>query len=483
MIRSFQMKLALLSTLVSGIVLTLFGVGLWHFILSSNQGRMDRDMAGLAHQLLVSGSSSLEDSHLSAEQVAIYGEELESAATLLSDLHQHIIHQSANWPAEVTAQVLPEATKMDRTRLPDHGHGDHGAHEDHVVHDSHTGGSMVKPQFKTVAREGRKWRLVGLSDSSHTLHVALDLAIFNANLQHIRGVMLLAISAALSVSALGAWWVANRALRPVRVLTEMAENVTATELDQRIEDRSVDLEFERLIRVFNEMLERLDASFRQAVRFSADASHELKTPLTVMQGEVETALHDAPIGSDVQRTFASQLEEIQRLNVLVDKLLLLSHADSGALRPVRERFDFSELIRRVCDDIPALGPELTVECCVEGAVELEGDQDLIRQVVQNLVVNAVHYNHPGGWIRCELEMSHGQAVLRVGNSGAAIPADQQGKIFRRFYRVDEARTGDHLGLGLSLALEIARVHGGRLVMLKSDESGTVFEVTLPLVGC
>ena len=483
--RSFQMKLALQATLVSGVVLTLFGLGLWHFIADSHQGRLDRDLAGLAHQLLVAGDHSLADLDLSAEQVAIYGEELESAATMLTDLHQHTVHRSANWPDAVTAQTLPKATQADRTRLPDHVHRNDDGHVDrhhHATIDAHARETLIEPQFTTVRHDDRQWRLVGLSNTHSTLHVALDLATFNANLAQVRGVMLLAVGAALAASALGGWWVARRALRPVRTLTEMAENVTATALDQRIADQSADLEFERLIRVFNDMLERLDTSFQQAVRFSADASHELRTPLTIMRGEVETALQRATIGSDVQRTLASQLVEIQRLDHLVGKLLLLSRADSGSLRPDRRRFDFGNLVRRVGEDIPALDSDLDVDAKLDVTVELDGDHDLLRQAVQNLVVNAVRYNRPGGWIRYELEQAEDRCVLRISNSGAPIPTSDRERIFQRFYRVDRSRTGDHVGLGLSLAREIVRIHGGGLELLHSNEAGTAFELTLPLIS-
>lgn len=489
MIRSFELKLALLSTVVSGVVLTVFGLVFWHFVEQSHLQRLDRDLASLAHQLLTSGSHSLEELHLSAEQVAIYGEELESAATLLTDRRQRIVHQSENWPSGVNEMALPEATQVARTKLPPREHGPHAAphasgdrheeHLDHEVHSDHATAPLVEPHYKTVENDGAQWRLIGLKAADHTLHVALDLARFNANLHHVRVALVLAIGVALVVSALGGGWIARRALRPVRTLTELAEGVTATELGQRLDDRGADLEFARLIRVFNEMLQRLDASFRQATRFSADASHELKTPLAVMRGEVETALQRAPAGSDVQLVLASQLEEIQRLNNLVGKLLLLSHADSGALRPSRERFDFRELVARVCEDIPALDPDLTVECLLGNTVELVGDQDLLRQIVQNLVVNAVSYNRPDGWVRCELERSTDTVVLRIANSAKPIPGDQREKIFRRFYRMDESRTGDHAGLGLSLAREITRVHGGQLMLAKSDETGTVFELTLP----
>jgi len=479
LIRSFQMKLALLSTLVSGVVLITFGVVFWHVSVDLNQQRLDRDILGLAYRLLASGSHSLAELERDAGQLAVYGEELDGVASLLTDSHQNVLHQTDNWPGEIQSQSLPTATELEKTKLPAHGHG-RPDHQENADHYRHTEDVSIEPHFNTVTHQGEQWRLVGLQSDGNILHVAVNLAAFQANLHHLRSVLLLSIAGALFVLMLGAWWVARRAMRPVSRLTKMAEGITATELGQRIADHGADLEFARLISVFNDMLARLDASFQQAVRFSADASHELKTPLTVMQGEVETALQLAPAGSEVQQTFASQLEEIQRLNNLVGKLLLLSHADSGALQPARDGFDFSAIVRAVCEDIPALDPGLTVHCQVGEAVTMEGDQDLLRQVVQNLVVNAVRYNHPQGWVRCELSRDAETIVLRVGNSGEPIVADDHEKIFRRFYRVDESRAGDHVGLGLSLAREITRVHGGRLDLVSSDESGTVFELRLPV---
>ncbi len=480
MIRSFQMKLALLSTLVSGIVLVIFGAVFWHVSVDLNQQRLDRDILGLAYQLLASGSHSLAELEKEADQLVVYGEELGSVASLLTDSHQNVLHQTDNWPGEIMGQVLPPAIEMDNAAVDNHGHGSANHQNDGDRH-IHTDEITIDPHFNNITHEGEQWRLVGLQTGGNILHVAVDLAAFQANLDHLRNVLLLSISGALLVLALGSWWVSRRALRPVGRLTELAEGITAAELGQRITDHGADLEFARLIGVFNEMLARLDASFQQAVRFSADASHELKTPLTVMQGEVETALQLATAGSDVQQAFASQLEEIQRLNSLVGKLLLLSHADSGALQPARDEIDFSEMVRVVCEDIPALDPGLTVDCQISRTITMAGDRDLLRQVVQNLIVNAVRYNQPGGWVRCELSRDAEMVRLRVCNSGDPIVVADREKIFQRFYRVDESRAGDHVGLGLSLAREITRVHDGRLELASSDESGTVFELWLPVV--
>jgi len=480
LIRSFQLRLALQSTLVSAAVLTIFALGFWHFVAGSQQQRMDRDLVGLAHQMLRSGNHSPED-----QLVAVFGEELDGSASLLVNDHQQIIFQSKNWPSQLTAAALPLATHVDQTKLPEHSYnnhfqaGNHASHSTHAKHNSHNENNLTKPRFKTVEIKGHKWRLVGLNSDDHQQYVALDLTIFNKNQNHVLGMMILIVILALFISAIGAWIVARRALKPLQTLTQATENITITELGQRISDQGSDLEFARLIHVFNEMLERLDASFTQAIRFSADASHELKTPLTVMQGELESALQKAPEGSDTQTVFASQLEEIQRLNNLVGKLLLLSHADSGALRPTHDQFNLTELVHRVFEDIPVLAPNLTLESRLDPDLVITGDQDLLRQAIQNLAVNAVRYNHPDGWIKCELFKNELMVVLRVSNSSDPIPFDDQKKIFHRFYQVDKARAGNHFGLGLSLAREIALVHGGQLTLSHSHDTGTLFELKLP----
>jgi len=485
LIRSFQLRLALQSTLVSATVLAVFALGFWHFVAGSQQQRMDRDLVGLAHQMLRSGNHSHED-----QQLAVFGEELDGFASLLVNSHQKIIFQSKNWPPQFTAAALPHATNVNQTKLPAHSYQDHSqtgnhtmhsTHSNHNSHNSHNATKMTKPHFKTVEIKGHKWRLVGLNSNDNQQYVALDLAIFNRNQNHVLGVMILAVIIALFISAIGAWMLARRALKPVRTLTQATENITITELGQHISDQGSDLEFARLIHVFNEMLKRLDTSFTQAIRFSADASHELKTPLTVMQGELESALQNAPDGSEEQATFASQLEEIQRLNNLVGKLLLLSHADSGALRPTHDQFNFSELVHRVFEDIAALDPNLAVECRLDPDLTIRGDQDLLRQAVQNLAVNAVRYNCPDGWIKCELMKNELSVVLRVSNSSDPVPLYDHEKIFHRFYQVDKSRAGNHFGLGLSLAREIAQVHGGKLVLSHSNNAGTMFELILPLL--
>lgn len=331
--------------------------------------------------------------------------------------------------------------------------------------------------------------------SGYTLHTAVNLSTFEARAAQVHTMFLVALGFVLVVAGGGGWWIARRALKPVTALGDAAEQITAARLDRRIPEVGADEEFARLIRVFNAMLGRLEGSYLQAVRFSADASHELKTPLAVIQGEVETALSSVADGSEAQAALGSILEEIQRLKMLMHALLVFSRLDAGTLQLQREPFDLAACVRETCEDSQDLAPELRFEVEVPATLQVEADPSLLPSVVRNLIGNASKYNQPDGWVQVSLRVedgaptenpssvaagapSSGRAVLRVANSGPEIAAEHREQIFDRFFRADPSRTGGSHGLGLSLAREFARAHGGEVTLVSSDAEGTVFELTL-----
>jgi signal transduction histidine kinase len=229
------------------------------------------------------------------------------------------------------------------------------------------------------------------------------------------------------------------------------------------------------------MMDRLETSFYQATRFSADAAHELNTPLTILQGELEHALQSAELGSNQQQEYSSLLGEVQRLKTIIRKLLLLSLADSGKLKLSLEPVNISETLEAVCEDIEILAPHLTANKYIDSDVWVMADADLIRQVIQNLTNNAIKYNHEGGSITLRL-LSEGPVVtFTISNSGRSIPREDRNMIFDRFYRGDKARSRriDGFGLGLSLAREIARAHRGNLVLEDTPNGITTFTLALP----
>jgi signal transduction histidine kinase len=232
------------------------------------------------------------------------------------------------------------------------------------------------------------------------------------------------------------------------------------------------------------MLDRLERSFAQAARFSADAAHELRTPLTILQGEIEQALQDAPSGSEPQRVYNGLLEEVHRLKEIVRKLLLLAQADAGKLPLNLEPFDLAAAVETVCEDAEAMAPHLAITHVLEAGLQVNADADLLSQVLRNLTINAVKHNREGGRIEYRLRRAGSTAWLTVANTGDPIPPEHRDRVFERFYRADpsHSRRVDGVGLGLSLAREIVRAHGGELTLADSGEDLTVFSLALPLAA-
>lgn len=269
----------------------------------------------------------------------------------------------------------------------------------------------------------------------------------------------------------------------VQKLTAATRRITAEGLDQRLPVQGEDREFVELIGVFNDMLERLERSFKQAYRFSADAAHELKTPLAILQGQLEHAIHhSAEEGSSIQAELTSILDEVRRLSTISRKLLLLSQADAGRLNLHREPFDLSKALDDLVEDTRMLAPHLQVTAEIRPGLIILADGALVRQVLHNLISNAIKYNVEQGWIRISAAAGPEQVEVLVANSSPGIPSAERDKVFDRFYRVDSAhsRHVEGVGLGLSVSREIARAHGGDIT-LRADNDGTVqFSLLLPL---
>jgi signal transduction histidine kinase len=231
------------------------------------------------------------------------------------------------------------------------------------------------------------------------------------------------------------------------------------------------------------MMDRLEASFRQATRFSADASHELKTPLAIMQGELENALQAAASGSAEQQLFSTLLEETQRLKTITRSLLLLAQADAGQLKLALEPMDLSAELEAMLEDARVLAAELplTFETYLQPDLRVPGDRALLHLAMFNLINNAIKYNVSDGRIELRLESERDKTIFTIGNTGPGIPAGDQAKVFERFFRVDQANSPrvDGIGLGLSLAREIVRAHGGELSLRESRAGWTCFVLNLP----
>jgi signal transduction histidine kinase len=292
---------------------------------------------------------------------------------------------------------------------------------------------------------------------------------------------LFSVPLALLLTGMASWVFAGRALVPLDKLARATRSVTAGGLDQRLPVQGEDREFVQLIEVFNRMLGRLERSFQQAHRFSADAAHELKTPLAIVQGQLERAIHQAEDGSSMQAALASILDEVRRLSVISRKLLLLSQADAGFLAILREPVDLSRVLEELLEDSRMLAPHLQIDADIQPGLLIQADGSLLRQVLHNLISNAIKYNVKDGWIRIATVRWPHNLELLVSNASAGIPQADRVRLFERFFRADQAHSSqvEGVGLGLSVSREIARAHGGDLT-LKGDSRGSVqFSLVLP----
>ncbi len=338
------------------------------------------------------------------------------------------------------------------------------------------------PHFFTTQTATGNWRVSAARFPDLQVAIAVNLEILDRDMATIRQTFLILIPGALALIAVGAWMLAGSALRPIGQLTAAIQQVTAKGLDQRVPIGKTDVEFVELIAVFNQMLERLERSFLQASRFSGDAAHELKTPLTILQGELERTLQEVDPGSQVQQRLSNLLDEVSRLSSIVRKLLLLSLADAGQLSLYVVEVNLSSLLIEMVEDLELLAPHLSVKSDILPELRVQGDRDLLTQVLQNLFGNAIKYNLPKGFIQVQAYADPQAARITITNSSDDILVGDRDRIFDRFYRGDPARTRtiEGLGLGLSLAREIAKAHQGQLTLESSNPGQTVLTLTLPL---
>ncbi len=328
------------------------------------------------------------------------------------------------------------------------------------------------------------FRRAALDDSTHRIIAARDERPVRQTLWTLAVIMATAIPCAVGVAIVGGYLLAGRVLAPVGAMADTARRITAESLDARLPVANSADEFGRLAGVFNETLSRLDAAFEQLRRFTADASHELGTPLTAIRSVGEVALQRSLTTEGYREVIGSMLEEVDRLARLVENLLLLTRAEAGRIPLSRAIVDLRELVASVSDGLRVLAEEKNQELIVElsGPVAVHCDATVLRQGITNLLHNAIKYTPPKGVIRvAATSNASGDAVIEVQDSGPGIPAVDQQRVFERFYRVDQARSRDTggTGLGLAIARWTVEASGGRIELESMAGQGALFRVVLP----
>ncbi len=322
-------------------------------------------------------------------------------------------------------------------------------------------------------------------------------------LQRATTILLILTPSVFFIALAGGWWLVGRALKPVDDMTRAALSIESKKLDLRVQAPRSDNEIGRLAEALNEMIARLDRSFRQIERFSADASHELKTPLTTIRGEAEVALMSENLTPDVRRTLSSVIEETERMSGIVNNLLLLSKADADQVRLAHEPLQLEDIALACYESLERMAhrKHLTLDLEHMDETPVLGDRLWLGQLITNLLINALNYTPEGksvflsvssdseggklqGFVSPtpDLDLSGPAAVLTVRDTGTGIGEEHLPFLFDRFYRVDAGRSRDQggSGLGLNISRWIAESHGGQIGVSSTVGEGTTFVVRLPL---
>ncbi|HEY6464493.1 MAG TPA: heavy metal sensor histidine kinase [Candidatus Acidoferrales bacterium] len=289
----------------------------------------------------------------------------------------------------------------------------------------------------------------------------------------------------LVIAAFGGYWMSRRALDPVDQMTQAARSIGAHDLAKRLAVPPTRDELARLAETLNAMLARLESAFRKITQFTADASHELRTPVAVMRTSAEIALRKSRDEAEYREALTQILHETDRLSQLIENLLALARADSGAASMQMERTNVGALLAEACEKSQLLADQKSIALSRNGAADavwMQADPDSIERLFVILLDNAVKYTPSGGQVDVKLGADDGFAVVEIRDNGIGISAEDMPHIFDRFYRADRARTREHGGAGLGLAIGkwIAEAHGGEIHVQSDPARGSLFQVRIPL---
>lgn len=331
-------------------------------------------------------------------------------------------------------------------------------------------GTLGDLRFGTFSRDG------------FTVKIASSLAPVQQVMLGYAEISLVLICLVLLISLISGMVLSRVALRPVRLIQETANRIRSDNLGERIPVSEIHDEISSLARLLNEMFDRLEASFQQVRRFSADASHELKTPLSLMRLQAEKLLTDGGLDPALEEVLHEQLEEITRMNHIIEDLLFLSRAEAQAITPKLLRQNPHDFLQSFAQDAALLAEQanITFLADIEAEGEVFFDAKWMRQVLLNLTSNAIRASPSGGMLTLKSEFTLHDWLLELEDDGPGVPPDQYERIFERFVRLDAGEGGT--GLGLAICRSILRMHGGDIRAEKGPRKGglrIICQVPLP----
>lgn len=343
----------------------------------------------------------------------------------------------------------------------------------------------ISPRCQLVffEHEQKQWRASFFQGQQTKSFLAVNVSSTTNDLENtLQSTLIVVIPFSLLLSILGAWFIATNTIRPIKRLHHSMESVTQKDFSHRLPEHKEDKEFKVLIDAYNTMLDRLEDSFQQASRFTADAAHELKTPLTILRGKLEQAIISE---NRSELDLNAILDEVGHLSAITRKLLLLSQADSCSMALYLEPINMTELLDELTADMELLSDDLDLHCTIEQALCFKGDIVLLRQLLNNLLVNIMRYSLQEKGVTIEAKHNDSSIEVLISNFCVPMKSEVREQLFDRFYRGEPEQmkgiSGSGSGLGLSLSREIARAHGGDLTLEASMEDVVVMRLWLPIV--
>jgi heavy metal sensor kinase len=280
----------------------------------------------------------------------------------------------------------------------------------------------------------------------------------------------------------GGWWIAGRAIRPIADISATALKISAGDLSQRIDIADTESELGQLASMLNSTFARLEAAFAQQQQFTTDAAHELRTPVSVMLTQTQTALNRERSAAEYRETLEACQRASQRMRKLIESLLELARLDAGQEQMKRMKFDLSQTAWDCVELVRPLAAERGVKIyCDLPAVDGHGDAERLAQVITNLLANAVQYNKANGEVRISAKLQGSMILLTISDTGPGISTQDLPHVFERFYRADPSRSSGQTGLGLAISKAIVEAHGGTIEVSSKPGAGTTFAVVLPVV--
>ena len=346
-----------------------------------------------------------------------------------------------------------------------------------------SGQSGAGPAFATDRAHNARLCAVRtvIADLPYAVAMVEPLDQLDAQLAAMRTVFLLGIPLALAFAAVGGYALAGKSLEPMIVISEQAALITARNLSSRLDVRHPGDETGRLALVINSLLERLDVSFRVMREFMADASHELRTPTAIIQGQAEIALSKERSAAEYREALGLIHQQSRRMGGIVGDMLVLARADSGQSLVRPEDIYLNDIVEECCKARKLLADAagITLQYHAPEDIPFRGDPELLKRMTANLLDNAIRYTPAGGEVQVRLASVNGHVCLTVADTGIGIPQEAQGRVFDRFFRGPQQGVNPGHGLGLSIVKVAAESHRGSVSLASEPGRGTTFTVSLP----